>query len=742
MAFDQRVFDLVLRYKELQEQGQSPTPKELCRDCPELLPGVQHWLAVVAALPPADRSTTVDEPPRSPAAIPSPGSSDTTAEQPGAGTRYRPLRLHARGGLGEVHLAHDEELHREVALKRMKDLCARDPDSRRRFLLEAEVTARLEHPGIVPVYGLVQDDAGQPCYAMRFIEGQSLKEALQDFHKADVPGRDPGERTLALRKLLGDFVSVCKAVGYAHSRDVVHRDLKPANIMLGTYGEVLVVDWGLAKKLQLSETERAGGEESVKPATFQSEAEETRLGRALGTPAYMSPEQAAGRWDILRPASDIFSLGATLYALLTGRAPFQGRDTPDILAKVQRGEFPPPRQVKKDVPPPLEAICCKAMALQPQDRYETALDLAADVERWLADEPVTAYREPLAARLGRWLRHHQTLTAAVGALLLTGVIALAISTVLVGQAQQETADALQQEEQARKDRALAQVDALLNADPQAVPALLAALETARADVLPRLHQLWAAPEAPHTRVQRGRVGLALLPVEPNAVRDWLVAWMLQAPDPREMVLMRDGLKAHGAGLPAKLWAQAEDVQALPGQRFRALAALAVFDRQGEGWSRHAGLATQQLLGANPLHLATWMQALQPVRRSLLKSLAKDYHEAKSPERREFAATVLVDYAAEQPKLLADLLLDADPRQFASVAWRRLRQSSPGRALRLPLQGCAGGPRRPFRFPAGEDFPLSLFYRFTVRRRRIGSCVEDLHQDGIRPACLVRTCDTR
>jgi serine/threonine protein kinase len=156
------------------------------------------------------------------------------------------LRPHARGGLGEVFVARDQELHREVALKEIQ---ARhdDPRSRSRFLLEAEVTGGLEHPGVVPVYGLGAYPDGRPFYAMRLIKGDSLKEAIGRFHQADVPGRDPGERRLALRGLLRRFVDVCNAVAYAHSRGVLHRDLKPSNVMLGPYGETLVVDWGLAK---------------------------------------------------------------------------------------------------------------------------------------------------------------------------------------------------------------------------------------------------------------------------------------------------------------------------------------------------------------------------------------------------------------------------------------------------------------------------------------------------------------
>src|SRR5262249_45268433 len=150
-----------------------------------------------------------------------------------ASTRFRPLRLHAKGGLGEVHLADDGELHRQVALKRIQADHADDPDSRHRFLREAEITGGLEHPGIVPVYGLGMDADGRPYYAMRFIKGESLKQAIEHFHQAEGPKRDPGERTLALRELLGRFVAVCNAVAYAHSRGVLHRDLKPDNVMLG-----------------------------------------------------------------------------------------------------------------------------------------------------------------------------------------------------------------------------------------------------------------------------------------------------------------------------------------------------------------------------------------------------------------------------------------------------------------------------------------------------------------------------
>ncbi len=330
--------------------------------------------------------------------------------------RYRVLRPHAKGGLGEVFVAEDRELHREVALKEIQKPHAHDPHSRSRFLLEAEVNGRLEHPGVVPVYSLGSYRDGRPFYAMRLIRGESLKEAIQRFHAADVPRWDPGERGLALRQLLGQFVAVCNVVAYAHSRGVLHRDIKPANVMLGKFGETLVVDWGLAKVVGRPEGEAAGEEATLRPSSGDSQA--TVAGTAIGTPAYMSPEQATGRLDLIGPASDIYSLGATLYALLTGQAPFRGNDQGELLRCVSRGEWVPPGRVKKGVPAALDAVCRKAMALRPQDRYATAQALAADVEHWLADEPVTAYREPLRRRLGRWRRRHPGLAAAAAVLLL------------------------------------------------------------------------------------------------------------------------------------------------------------------------------------------------------------------------------------------------------------------------------------------------------------------------------------
>jgi tRNA A-37 threonylcarbamoyl transferase component Bud32 len=315
------------------------------------------------------------------------------AAGPAAGPagRYEVIRLHATGGLGEVHVAEDTELGRRVALKRLRPGRADDMASRQRFLREAAITARLEHPGVVPVHGLVRDPAGRPHYAMRLIAGESLQDAIRALHASGRPDR------LALRGLLTRFVTVCQTIAYAHSKGVVHRDLKPANVMLGAYGETLVVDWGLAKVLGSSgpgETDEGGPDSTELPAS------DTRTGAVVGTPGYMSPEQAAGRTAEIGPASDLYALGATLHAILTGRVPRAIREDA-------------PRRANHALPRPLRAVCLKAMAEGPADRYATAAELGAEVERWLAGEPVAAYPEGWISRALRRARRHRVVVAAV-----------------------------------------------------------------------------------------------------------------------------------------------------------------------------------------------------------------------------------------------------------------------------------------------------------------------------------------
>jgi serine/threonine protein kinase len=369
-------------------------------------PDIEASVRSLAGVPDHDRTMTLPDPP-----------------PPWSGVRYRKVRDHAEGGLGVVYVAHDVELNRSVALKEIKPVYADDPSSRTRFVVEAEVTGGLEHPGIVPVYGLGSYGDGRPFYAMRFIRGDSLKDAIAEFHKSESPGRDHGERILSLQKLLRRFLDVCNAIEYAHSRGILHRDLKPNNVMVGKYGETLVVDWGLAKSVNRSSSDEPLPETTLRPSSADGSAE-TLPGSVVGTPGYMSPEQAAGRIDLLGPASDVYSLGATLYALLTGRAPFTSRDKYITIQQAQRGEFPKPREVVGWLDPALEAVCLKAMALKPEDRYRSPRALASDIERWIADEPVSVRREPFSERVRRWVKRNRTLVTGVAAALLASVVGL------------------------------------------------------------------------------------------------------------------------------------------------------------------------------------------------------------------------------------------------------------------------------------------------------------------------------
>jgi serine/threonine-protein kinase len=347
------------------------------------------------------------------------------------GQRFQILRPHARGGLGAVFVARDTELNREVAVKQILDHHADDQGSRARFVLEAEITGGLEHPGIVPVYGLGTYPDGRPYYAMRFIRGDSFKEAIAAFHADLASKRDPGQRSLALRKLLLRFLDLCNAIDYAHSRGVLHRDIKPANVILGKYGETLVVDWGLAKAQGRSETDAVSDERILVPSSSSGSAE-TLPGSALGTPAYMSPEQAGGDLERLGPRSDVYSLGATLYCLLTGRQPVEGDDVGAVLRAVQKGDFPPPRRLDPALDPALEAVCLKAMAPRAEDRYPAPRALAEDIEHWMADEPVAAWREPWRRRARRWERRHRTAVMAAASGLLVALAGM--FSVLVVQA--------------------------------------------------------------------------------------------------------------------------------------------------------------------------------------------------------------------------------------------------------------------------------------------------------------------
>lgn len=336
-------------------------------------------------------------------------------------SRYHLLGRLSAGAMGQIHLAKDRGLRRKVAYKQLLQEVDTIPGLTQRFLLEAQVMAQLDHPNVVPVYTLEQVTADRFAYAMKLVRGQTLASLLQEAFRC-VAQRRALPMALSRATLLDHFLKVCDAVAYAHAKGVLHRDLKPANIMIGPFHEVYVMDWGLARVCHAPEeiNDTALGE----PLSLRDDdpaATHTRLGQVMGTPSYMSPEQASGDNANLDPRSDLYALGLILFELVSLRRALHGPSVDAVLQMAQRGDKQPlisPAPHLK-IPRELGAIIAKATAIHPQERYQTVTALADDLRHFLRDEPVVALPDTPLRRLLRWIgRHRQaTLQILMGALL-------------------------------------------------------------------------------------------------------------------------------------------------------------------------------------------------------------------------------------------------------------------------------------------------------------------------------------
>lgn len=406
---ESRLAQLLDAWEEAAERGEYLHPAELCRDDPELRFELERQ---IEALQKIDQRLQSEEVTLGYEARDEGRENDCITS-----AQFRSLRLLAQGGLGAVYCAQDNELHREVVLKFIHRHISHSDEHRSIFRREAEVTSRLDHPGVVPVYGLGESVDGRLFYVMRYIQGDTLDDAISQLHSDGSHAPNQAQ----LRRVLAQFIAVCKTIAYAHNRGIIHRDIKPANIMLGKYGETLVVDWGLAIPFGRDDQFRQAGEETLLPSDSDSN---SGLDHGAGTPAYMSPEVAERTAACLTPSTDIYSLGATLYKILVGESPVTGDSLNAIRQQIIRGDVTPPTQSKPGISKALEAICLKAMSLNPAKRYATALDLAQDVESYLADEPVSAYQEPMSRRVARWSRRHRSL---VGSIMVSAAVLMAVT---------------------------------------------------------------------------------------------------------------------------------------------------------------------------------------------------------------------------------------------------------------------------------------------------------------------------
>lgn len=398
-------------------------------------------------------------------------------------------RFHDRGGLGDVYRAADQDLSREVAVKLLR-ADRQGTSNREDFAREAQIIGRMNHPGIVSIHGLGETIDGRPFYTMPFLDGGTLRSRTAAYHRENSGALVDDQKDF--RELIYRLVAICKTIAYAHSRGIVHRDLKAENILLGKYGETLVIDWGCASQFSRDERYRVFSERTLHLSGVDGVNSSGGL-----TLRYASPEQLHGSKP-LGPESDIYSLGAILYLLATGRSPLENQPDEKVRAMVLRGEIPPPEKVKQGVPRPLSAICRKAMSLEPHERYENALQMADDLERYLADEPTSVCRLSIGMRMVRLVRHNLTASMILLGTLLVGTLLL----MLAFGGQRVLAQRAEASAQHRLKMAAAMVSnvggfeisrrlSLLEVEA-AKPALLEAMQAVQQE--PDNREIWIAPQ--------------------------------------------------------------------------------------------------------------------------------------------------------------------------------------------------------------------------------------------------------
>jgi tetratricopeptide (TPR) repeat protein len=338
--------------------------------------------------------------------------------------RYSEQETIGKGGMGEIVLCVERNTRRQVAMKRMLPTAAGHARSRARFIEEAQVTAQLEHPNIVPVHELEITDQGAIYFTMKLVKGRSLAEILN-------AARD-GSETHSLGELLQMFLKVCDGVAFAHSRGVVHRDLKPANIMVGDFGEVLVMDWGIARILGHHEIAGEGKVQSNRHDT-NSPAMHTMTGAIMGSPQYMPPEQAAGKIDMIDHRSDIYSLGAILYEILTLKRPFEDGDAQAIMTRVIAGSIHPPEQrtPERDIPRELSAVAMKCLAKYRRKRYASVPNLQRDISLYLEGRSVSAAPDTFAQAIVKLIKRNKGISIALAAATVVLIAVVSVAFVRV-----------------------------------------------------------------------------------------------------------------------------------------------------------------------------------------------------------------------------------------------------------------------------------------------------------------------
>ena len=542
-----------------------------------------------------------------------------------------------RGGMGVVYLARDVNLHRLVAIKMILGGQYTHPAAQARFLVEAEAVAMLSHPCIVQVYEFGRH-LDQPFFALEYIDGGSLATRIRTH-------------SFSSREATRLMLQLAEAISAAHAKGVVHRDLKPGNILLTASGAPKIVDFGLAKIGQ---------------------SDLTVTGAIMGTPSYMSPEQAAGRTSDIGTASDIYSLGAIFFEMLTGRTPFIGKSASTTIQLVLTAQPPRLRSISRALPRDLETIVEKCLLKDPYQRYSTAESLAYDLRAFLEGRPIRVRPISTAERIGKWMRRNPGRALAGIASI---VIAISFGLLLQHQSAQRKTDQVlaetKLEQQRIETRAESLVQALLNADTASVPFLVSEMTEFRDSMAGTLRQTAMEPiETKHGLHAR----LALIPSEPIRSEE-VIPYLLKC-KPQELKTLCVMLTERSSSVAPALWETLLDHRTSMQERGRAASALARWNSKDSRWQDVAEPIVEWIVQENPIEVEYWATAMHPIGDYLIPPLVARYRAARQrldseqikisdlvaeASAYEITARLLAQFAAMNPATLADLAQFLDVR---------------------------------------------------------------------------------